>query len=158
MEMKPTEPAFKLLNRSQSIADAKPLIERASPLLREIVNYSTNVFMRCMHAGNSGSKDLPAFTLYLHMIEMTDGIEVLMSQACCEPAVPLLRSSFEASMSLRYMLQEDYENRSLKSGDTTPISPSSSSLGGIPGTQYPFLPPPPLGGVLPQMTTTTERL
>ncbi len=46
------------------------------------------------------------------MIEMTDGIQVLVADSCCEPTVPLIRSSFEAFLSLSYLLKADYKNRS----------------------------------------------
>ena len=40
-------------------------------------------------------------------MEMTDGIEVLISQACVVPAIPLLRSSFEALISMEYILEKE---------------------------------------------------
>jgi len=107
------EPNLKILNRAQAEADAKDLIDIASPLLKELVDYSTQAYMRCMHAGDTSFEDLPAFVLYLHMMEMTDGIQVMISHSCCEPVVPLTRSSFEAFISLRYLLQDDYERRCL---------------------------------------------
>ena len=39
----PTEPLKSLLDRESSIKKAKPLIDIASPLLMEVVNYSTKV-------------------------------------------------------------------------------------------------------------------
>ena len=46
---------------------------------------------------------------------MTDGIEVLLRHSCAAPAVPLLRSCFEASLGLEYILESeiDYVRRSL---------------------------------------------
>ena len=41
------------------------------------------------------------------MIEITDGIEVLLSLGCAVPAVPLLRSSLEALLSMDYILQNE---------------------------------------------------
>jgi len=103
----------RILSRSLARADAKKLIELASPLLEEIINYSTQVYMRCLLTGNSVGKEVAPFVLYIHIIEMTDGVHVLISQSCCEPAGPLIRSSFEAFLSLVYLMRDDYEKRCL---------------------------------------------
>ncbi|GEM_PF-2058172 len=107
-----TQPVFNMLNRDKAVADARKLIEVASPLLLEIVNYSTGAYRRCISGQGIIDWDMPAFALYRHVIEVTDGIEVLISASCCEPTVPLIRSSFEAHLELKYLLQKDYENRS----------------------------------------------
>lgn len=44
---------------------------------------------------------------------MTDGINELLKQCCPMPAVLLLRSSFEALLSLEYILEKDAKNRAL---------------------------------------------
>lgn len=90
------------------------IIEIASPLLQELVNYSTNALVRC-ETSTSGeeNEDLAVLALYLHIIEMTDSIEVLVSQSCPIPAIPLIRSSFEALLSIEYILEVDYVRRSL---------------------------------------------
>lgn len=108
----PTEPWKKFLDREFALANARELIEIAGPVLREVLNYSTAVFQRCLYAGHSSDVDVPAFALFYHAIELTDGVEVLLGQSCCEPTIPLLRSTFEAVLSLEYMFQKDYELRS----------------------------------------------
>jgi len=44
---------------------------------------------------------------------MTDGVQVLIAQSCCEPVAPLIRSCFEGFLSLEYLLKDDYERRCL---------------------------------------------
>jgi hypothetical protein len=110
----PTEPLTDLLDRDLSKAAAKDIIENDSALLREIVNYATNAWARCAgSAKGEENEDIASTSLYYHMIEMTDGIEALVSEQCIVPAVPLLRSSFEANMSLEYIFEADYVDRSL---------------------------------------------
>lgn len=108
----PTKQFEPLLYRELRKIEAKGVIEIASPLLQEEVNYATNAFQRCQ-ASSTGTKDedLPLLVSYLHVIEMTDGIEVLVSQNCPIPAVPLLRSSFEALLTIDYILEADYQLR-----------------------------------------------
>jgi hypothetical protein len=89
-----------------------------SPLLQELVNYSTHALIRCATSATGARKrdeDIAVLVLYRHIIEMTDGIEVLLSQGCSVPAIPLLRSSFEALLSLQYILESEseYGQRSL---------------------------------------------
>lgn len=108
-----------ILYRDLSIAEGKEMIDLVSPLLKEMVNYSTNVLARCAPTPTTQPRnpdeDVAVFALYRHIIELTDGIEVLLSKCCAVPTVPLLRSSFEALISLEYILENDsdYAKRSL---------------------------------------------
>jgi hypothetical protein len=110
----PTKPLETLLYRDLSKVAAKEILKIASPLLRELVNYSTNAFRRC-EASTTGNEneDVAVLMLYLHLIEMIDGIEVLISESCPTPAEPLARSAFEALLSIEYILDSDYVRRSL---------------------------------------------
>ena len=46
------------------------------------------------------------FSLYHHVIEQVDGVQVLVGEACAVASVPLLRGMFEASLQLEYMHAE----------------------------------------------------
>lgn len=109
----PTEPFQKLLYREYAKLDARELIDLACPLLKELVNHGTNVFMRCQAEAHDGQEDeyVPIFSSYLHVLEMTDGVEELLSESCVSPAVPLVRSSFEAVLGMEYLLERDYRRR-----------------------------------------------
>jgi hypothetical protein len=109
----PTKPLLKLLDRDFAKVAAKELIDLACPLLKEVVNHGTNVFMRCQAETHDGQEDehVPIVSSYLHVLEMTDGVEVLLSASCVSPAVPLVRSSFEAVLGMEYILERDYRRR-----------------------------------------------
>lgn len=112
----PTKPLESILYRNLSKVEAKDVVEIASPLLQEVINYSTNALVRCATSSSGRvDEDLAVLALYRHIIEMTDAIEVLISQSCAIPAIPLLRSSFEALLSIEYILEENehYARRSL---------------------------------------------
>lgn len=82
--------------------------------MQELVNYGTNAFKRCeTSAAGNENDDLAVLMLYLHIIEMADGVEVLISQSCPVPAEPLVRSIFEAMLSIEYILEANYVQRSL---------------------------------------------
>jgi hypothetical protein len=98
-----------------AVIAGKPLSEPACSLLREIINYSTFAFQRCQTERNRNAQDvdLSILMLYLHIIEMSDGIEVLLSKSCVNPTTPLLRTCFEALLGIDYILEVDYERRAL---------------------------------------------
>jgi hypothetical protein len=112
----PTKALQSVLYRELSKVKADQIVPNASPLLQEIINYSTHALVRCA-TSVSGNKDedIAISALYRHVIEMIDGVEVLISQACSVPAVPLLRSAFEALLSIQYILktEQDYGRRAL---------------------------------------------
>lgn len=96
----------------------QPLTEITTPLLRELVNAGLMEFRRWEgEAADKGkeNEDVAALILFRQIIEMTDGIEVLVGESCGTAAIPALRSQFEASISLSYLLSDDgqYINRSL---------------------------------------------
>jgi len=112
----PTEARHDVLYRELSIVDAKEMIDIASPLLQEVINFATHVFVRCIsYSDGDENVDLAPYALYRHIMELTDGIEVLVSKACPSPAIPLLRSSFEGLLALEYILEDSksYVHRSL---------------------------------------------
>lgn len=116
----PTDSFKEQLDRDLAKAEARALIEASCPLLRELVNYGTWACVRCMRAPDedrvSGENEgIAPLVLYEQLIEQTDSIEVLLSESCVNGAVPLLRSSFEAVLSLEYILTSDrtFQQRTL---------------------------------------------
>ena len=110
----PTKALETILYRDLSKVEAKDVIDIASPLLEELVNYSTNAYARCLtSASGEENEDLAVLMLYQHLVEMTDGVEVLIAQSCPTPAILLVRSSFEALISIEYILEADYARHSL---------------------------------------------
>lgn len=90
----PTKPLETVLYRELSQVAVNDIIGVTSPLLQEVVNYSTNVFARCLGASVSkGHEDTSILTLYRHVIEMTDSIEILVSRSCPNPPAAARSSS-----------------------------------------------------------------
>ena len=108
----PTEPLKTILDRDLSKALGKQTIELAAPLLRELVNDATYVFARCHDSAKSKEdEDVPVLFSYLHIIQMTDAIETLAAEGCTAPAILPLRSSFEALLAIKYILEADSKRR-----------------------------------------------
>ena len=109
----PTDPITDLLDREEAVRVPSELIDLACPLLRELVNHGTVTYERCQRSARGDEdEDLPVQLSYLHIIEMADAIEVLLSNGCTYPAQPLLRSMFEALVAIEYMTERDYTRRS----------------------------------------------
>lgn len=102
-----TEPFAPILSRELAVEAARPHSRVASALLGEIVNNGTWVLARCADSG-SGEEDvdLAALGFYRTVIEMADGIDVSVRKSAVTPAVPQLRTLFEASLQLQYVLED----------------------------------------------------
>jgi len=113
----PTEAHHEVLYRELSIVQLKELIPSPTTLLQEVVNYGTNAFIRCLYSAGPEEENvhLAPFSLYRQILELTDGTEILISNASPSAAIPLLRSSFEALLALEFILEhiELYQTRSL---------------------------------------------
>lgn len=48
---------------------------------------------------------------YLDLLEMLDGISILTKNGSLQPSIPLLRTMFEVYLTIKYILQDDSENR-----------------------------------------------
>ena len=116
----PTEEFKELLDRDRMSVEAKELIDLACPLLRELVNHASHAFTRVLRAADDDrrggeNEDVAVYVLYRQLIEQVDAVEVLLSKSCVSPTTPLLRSMFEVSLSLDYILADlgKYTERSL---------------------------------------------
>jgi hypothetical protein len=108
----PTQALEKILNRDLSRVNAKHLIDRDCPLLDEIVNYGTNLYMRVTH----GMQDILSASgvpllIYLNVLEMTDATSELLRESVVTPAIPVIRTTFESTLALEYIFKADTENR-----------------------------------------------
>lgn len=114
----PTDPLPGAIERDIAKVEAEELINLACPLLRELVNDGTNVLQRCnvMTAGGDMDVNVAALVLFRHILEVTDGTEVLLAQSCVTAAIPVVRSSFEAALQIEFILSGDetqYRQRAL---------------------------------------------
>lgn len=105
-----------ILDRHLTLVEVKPIVEEICSLLREVINYGTHVLVRC-NASKSGApdEDHATFAIYRHILEMSDGIEILVASCAPASALPLLRSQYEAWVSIKYIIgePEQYSRRCL---------------------------------------------
>ena len=107
--MSPTTCPKWILDRDFSTREGKVLTDPASDMLVEVVNQGAAVFARCRgSAKGEVNEDVAPLYLYLHIVEMLDGVQVLVSQSCPLPAAPILRSVFEAMISIPITVRGDH--------------------------------------------------
>ena len=104
-----TEPLGWLLDRDLARKNAEQYNKEMGPLLREVINYSTMVFGRCLSSiPPASTKDVHVVHMFLfrQIIEFSDAIDVMLSRSCVRPTILTLRSIFETQLGLEYQLED----------------------------------------------------
>jgi len=108
----PTKPNDSFIDRDRSKEEAKKIIDLAAPVLQEMVNYGSQLVSSCIPEKKVKYAHLSILLAYMHVLEMLDAVEVLISNACFGSAIPTVRSAFEGLLSLEYLTSNDTERRS----------------------------------------------
>jgi hypothetical protein len=108
----PTKPPDWILDRDIARVLAKESADRYAPLLDELVNYGSALYARSKGTNTDMlTPEGAPLLLFLHIIEMTDGVSELVKQGCSAASASLVRAIFEATLALEYMLANDTEAR-----------------------------------------------
>lgn len=83
----------------------------ADPSLGEVVNFGVAALRRCMDELREGPHNLGVLLPLHHLLEMVDAVHVLLLGGAPAAARLQLRSSFEAVLTIEYMLKDDTERR-----------------------------------------------
>ena len=109
-----------LLDRETSLAQTHEIRALGGPVLRRVVDEAVGIFERCSQTGAGADENLGILMPFHHAIEMLDGVEVLLDRSCVVASYTPLRSAFEVSLAVRYVLAGDIKRRALSYvvGDT----------------------------------------
>jgi Family of unknown function (DUF5677) len=100
------------LNRDISASGAHKLVEQARPVLQAAIDRAALVLDACQSGPSAEpDEDLPVLMSFMHLVEMADGVEILLSSASVHPAKLLLRSMLEALLTIDYILETDTRRR-----------------------------------------------
>jgi hypothetical protein len=110
-EQMPTEPFLPLFNPELQKSLVKQRIDAAVALIGELRNHGHHLFERCADQPAGGDENMVILFLFYHLVEMLDGIGVLVSEAAIPPAQLLARAEFESLLALKYVLREDTVRR-----------------------------------------------
>lgn len=105
-----TQPIKSILTRDLTESENVLFCDKTSSYLIEIVNFSTIVFNLCLceSEGKYRENENLAFPMiFLHCIELVDGIQVLFKEGVINPCMPLVRSLFESYLSIRLLLENN---------------------------------------------------
>lgn len=104
-----------LLNRDIPPVLAKQHFGSQLHLIRDLVNYGSNLIARAYNASPKGMADIIVCGVLLkQIVTMLDGIDVLISAGCGIPSHLPARAAFEASLYLDWILKSDSERRATR--------------------------------------------
>ena len=101
-----------ILNRKydeQFIADN---LQQFLDVLDDVVNYGTHLILRCINDSEKSIKDVVVVTILLkQLIEQLDASSVLLKSGCVLPTYLNLRSAFEASVFIEWIINSDADEK-----------------------------------------------
>lgn len=108
----PTKAPSTLFDPDLAKAQIRPLIEKASPLLSEVLHYGLALFTRCSYRPEGDKENLVILLTYRHFLETLDAVNILVEERSPSPAGLLLRAMFEALLTIEYVTQDKSKARS----------------------------------------------
>ena len=109
----PTKPISDLLQRKRR-AESQNALDTLADSLEEVVNFGTHVFV--WHAeANAGKSDevVPVALFFRHFLEMIDAVSVLIRHSSIDPSKTCLRSAFEATVQLKWIMDSESSKRGM---------------------------------------------
>jgi hypothetical protein len=100
-----------VLLRDYSERDVQKEIRFIQPLTRNIIDYAISTLQHFF--SKEETFDYALCILLLNCIEIADAIDTLMASSCIEPCYSLLRTSFEARISIAYIVKANSQKRSI---------------------------------------------
>ena len=113
MLIKNREQAHKgLLDRDTVVTDVEKNLMPWLDLIRDLVNYGTNLVVRSITTSDKKTKDKIVLSVLLRQaVAMLDGVEVQLSKGCLHSAHLQMRALFEASVYIDWILSSDAEKK-----------------------------------------------
>lgn len=101
-----------LLNRQEAAANVGQYFPEIPHVLAELVDYGTYLIPRCLESSGKELSDLVVIgVLTKQGVVMLDGSQILLQQGAVQPSALQLRSLFEVSVYIDWMLKENCDER-----------------------------------------------
>lgn len=98
----------KLLYRERIRVEVSQIFPKQVEMLVDMVNYGSNLIARAYDSSNKKLEDIIVIVVLLkQVVSMIDSIEVLASQGIVRPAFLQVRSAFEASLYIDWILKSE---------------------------------------------------
>lgn len=105
-------PYKELLDRESHKIDLDENFSEILETVRDVVNYGTNLLIRCFGTGERKIADVVILGVLLRQaISMLDALEILVSNTSVYPANLQCRALFEVSLYIEWVLEKDTEER-----------------------------------------------
>lgn len=103
----PSEPVRGLFDPDMTVATYRAAIDASAACLQELVNYSTGVLSRCLRSVGRDAMHMAVLLPYRHIIELKDGIQLMVARGEDATCGLLLRAIFDCLIGIGLILQED---------------------------------------------------
>lgn len=107
----PTEHFNSLFDPERAKTIARPRIDAARTVIDELRNYGHRLFARSSVRPSGNDEEMVILLVYFHLLEMLDGLGILVAEAAPRPARLQLRAMFEALLTLEYLAGADTVRR-----------------------------------------------
>src|SRR5689334_9665827 len=103
-----------LLEREKATSDVRRAFPDQLKLLRDVVNYGTNLIPRSFNSSDKELKDLVVIGILLRqVVAMLDSVEVLLSAGAVYGSGLQARAIFEASVYMDWIFRENAAEKAL---------------------------------------------
>ncbi len=100
-----------ILSRNIEEESLKNILNIYSDAIDEFVNMGTNIIAWALHKKDGKDHDLILSLILRRFVELADSISILVRSSSIEPAKIILRSLFEMSFYIEYILKNDTERK-----------------------------------------------
>jgi len=107
-----TKPVKDILPRD-IYPEIKITLSKFSNLIDEFVNFGTHVLTWVIEESEGSDEQMPLTMFLRDLLEKADSISTLVKNSNIEPSKIVLRSVFELALSIRYLLEDRFEDRSM---------------------------------------------
>ena len=107
-----TEPVKEILPR-EIYPEIKGNLVLFSKIIDEFVNFGTHILTWVIDNSKGSDEQMPLTMLLRDMLEKADSISTLIKFSNTEPSKIILRSVFELALYIRYLLDDNFEDRSM---------------------------------------------
>ncbi len=107
-----TSPLASILDRDKPVRDVNEHFAPQLEVLRDVVNYGSNLIVRCYESSSKGLAEAVAIgALLKQAVAMIDGVEIHVSNAAVLASHTPLRALYEAHLYLLWILANDTDKR-----------------------------------------------
>jgi len=107
-----TEPIKEIITR-ELYPGIEEILLKFSRLIDEFVNFGTHISIWIIQDSKGSDEQMPLTMFFRDVLEKADSISTLIKNSNVEPSKVILRSLFELTLYIRYIVEENFHDRSM---------------------------------------------